>query len=278
MNNKTINADYLSLYKGVNIPLVTDHNGDYLFKINKITTAEVNKPNLYIAPSETKNVYKTADNLDTLTDNTYKLEKPFIREYSFRDIGADTKGKYYPSDLSDEQVIDMFVLLIDSYNQVGNFSLLEANQYKVERNENIGAIYISLNINGNHSNTTFYGFKRVDGLLKDIDGSLDQFNLIASDINSTELRKLMVLNQISPYVSDVLNYEITPENMKGEAIVHVVSCRDVSISDLYVGKDFKVLNLQPMFIRGKKNINQSFFHRKASQVTINSFKENFANA
>jgi hypothetical protein len=265
-----VHVTYPDLLKGVDIPLSQDQQGNYQFRLDCINSDEVNNADVYVQNQSTNKIGLSANNIETVSTNVFTLSKAIVNNASFLDNDASYNQNHFPNDLNDEKVFNKYVKLTTDYQEDGDLSLLDKSQYAIERDEINGTIKITINLNGQTIENTFSGFKTAQKQIPDVDGSLDVYNLICDDLNDLEIHKLLMLNNLDPYIVNQLECSVVnKDDINGIATIQVNDCKNENLNQIYNHEIFHINNLAPYYIRQKQDIDSVILNKKASEITTN---------
>jgi hypothetical protein len=261
----------------ITIPLFVNTKGEYKFQLQSINSHEVNNYDTYIQSGNTTKLKINDVNvsLDKETE-TYEINKPKIIEAAFKNDGEINKTHLYPCQLNDEQVFNLFVILIDSYKNIGNFSMLDIDQYQIERDEFNGTINIDLSLDDEIAHHQISGFKRASENFLNIDGSKYQYDLIADDLNNNIVKQILISNDFDPYLVEICNFKILAnDNENGKSEITIENVADKKYEHELISKIFVINKLQNYYIKPSDNIPSSLLKLKPSEIKMNDFKQHF---
>jgi hypothetical protein len=259
------------------VPLFVNTKGEYQFQLQSIRSHEVNNYDTYIQSGNTSKLKINDSNvsLDEKT-NTYQIDTPKITEAIFKDDSLINKSHLYPCQLTDEQVFNMFITLIDSYKNIGNFSMLNTNQYQIERDEFKGTIDIDLFFNDEIVHHQINGFKCASENFLNIDGSKYQYDLIANDLNNNIIKQILIFNDIDPYLVEICNFKILAnDNENGKSEITIENVANKKYESELINKIFVINKLQNYYIKQANDIPLSLLKLKPSDIKMSDFKQKF---
>jgi hypothetical protein len=182
----------------------------------------------------------------------------------------------YVNDLSEQQIINDFFILLDEDNKVFQFKHLNVNEYKILKNPLLGTINVTFFLKENQFDFILEGFKKYPIRIETIDGSVCETNLIGSDVNTTMVKKMIELNGFHKYLSEILDFSLTNiDDEKGKITVKITRCDDLYLRPHYLNSSFSIKNLKSYYLKQNNNIDEYFLKKKPSEITLSDFKENF---
>jgi hypothetical protein len=278
LDNKVLTTTLGELIEeDITVPLFADQINQYKFQLQSIKSKEINTYDTYIQGGSTTKVKINDANISIDENtNTYLINKPTIVDAQFKD-GSDSEKKYlYPCQLDDQQVFNMFVTLIDSYKNIGNYSMLSSDQFRIDRNEFNGTIDVYLFFGDNILHHRIENFKKANVDFLNIDGSKYQYNLTPPDLDNNTIKQILIANDFDPYIANICNYEIIMnDNENGKSEVMITLVKDHEYENQLIGKKFTINKLQKYYIQQSQNIPSNLLKLKPSEIRISDFKQKF---
>jgi hypothetical protein len=264
-----LNISYDSLINGEDIHLNKNQNDKYLIQFLNISTQEINTPEIYIQENSTDTITQNNKQIKETDNHFFELSKPTIQNIFFKEPDVSQTQKFYPSSLSDEEILRTLVEVVDNYGSGGDYSLIENSMYKIIRDDANGSINIQIDAGDIHLKKTFQIFKKSNELPLELDASKTAYNIIGDELNNENVEEIFLNNGYSKSLVDNLNFSVSSINdTEGTANIKVVKG---NLKD----KEYLIKNLQPYFIKVKDNIKRNYLKIKPSNVNKSNLKDRY---
>ena len=159
--------------------------------------------------------------------------------------------------------------LIDTYGKTDDYSLLTNEMYAIQRNDFDGNITININVDNFHLSQTFDGFKQANSQSHELDASKVAFNIIASELSNAKINNILVANGFSQNIINDSSFDIKNiDDITGSALI-------TATNGPLSNTSYKIINLQPYYIRLKDNIPKKYLIGKPSDIDIGVLKERY---
>jgi hypothetical protein len=170
----------------------------------------------------------------------------------------------------------MFVTLIDSYKHIGNFSMLDRENYQIQRDEYQGTITIIIYLDNEIFAKTIFGFKKAEIHFDNIDGAKGPYGLVPSDLNNHLIKDILIANKIDPYLVEIAQFEVlNVDNEKGQSEILIASVSDKKLEPQMLNQIFHIINLQPYYIKQVNNLSMDISKMRPSDIKTSEFRKNF---
>jgi hypothetical protein len=229
------------------------------FSITAIKSDEINTPDTYISPNQTSTITSQCNNVSFDENGKCNFIPPEISNVveKISDKTLKTLSCY-----SDEELVNDFFDLYDSFNNKIIFESYYDQYTKIDRDEENGSFTINF---FNFKNECIFS-KKVDGFKtdKNLDTIKDEQDFTACDLSDKQnCDKLLSDNGYSIYEKYICE-EI--DNVSGECILDCLNNGELVIS-------YKIINLIPYFI-SQNSIPSELAKIKPNKIT----KEIFVNS
>ncbi|MDR0674864.1 MAG: hypothetical protein LBF36_01190 [Mycoplasmataceae bacterium] len=264
--------NFSDLENGVDILVGQKDNNICKFRLDSLVSNELDTNDLYIGSQIINKFNLNTDLIKNDDNNIYEIDKPIVTKVQFKNNDPIYNRNYSVNEISNNELLKEYIILKTNYDELGDWTLLNKDQYKITRNQHNATIKISVFLDDNTFEYTYDGFKTASIVIKDIDGSISVNNLIADDLNNEKIRELIKLNGIQSSLIESMTFSIqTLDDYKGTATI----CIKESPEEDYLNKTFEIFNLKPYFIEQNKKINNLILKKKPSEISENEFKNNF---
>lgn len=266
------NLSYDDLEKGIKIYLTPNRNNKYMLRFEEFGNNETNNFDCFVQKTSTKNLNISTANAIRCGDNLFELDSQKIVDSKFKENNQNWNSKFIPSVLTDDELVDAYVLLITNYNTIGDFSMLNKNNLKIMRDDINGLVDISICINGVSNSQTFTGFKKIPLKITNIEIDNQNQKISIESLTDQVLRDILIDNGYDRYLINLLSFTINNLNYEsGKCIVTVNDCSRADLANYYINKQFEISNLEPFFIKQKTNIDGTILSMKPSEITKDIF-------
>lgn len=258
------------LQKGVNIDLHPDQNNDYSFKLIGLNNNCVNNSEVYVGSQFLSNISSISNNIQKV-GNKFTLKPQTIANVLFNDVDSSVFSNYFVSQLNDNEVFQLFVQLITNYNEIGDFSMLNSNEYYIYRQELQGQITIYVSLPNMTYSKTYCGFKVPDSNINNMSNTIEQ--IIASEVDEGIIKQIMLDNHYDPYIVQCCTFSIMKaDDQEGEVEVLITSVNDNNLSS-FIDQTFLITGFNAFYIRVSQYIETYVLNKKIADVTIDDVKQ-----
>ncbi len=271
--NYQINISNEELKNGKEIKLTKNSNGEYQIKLVNLTSNEYIDAQNYVASDVESNISVCSNNINGNV-NQFTLKKPSIVSISFNN---ESKQKdLYAYDLTNEQILSKYINAVDDYGTKNSGLLLDQNQYQIIRDEFLGQIYISVNLNGSNYQTVISGFKIPDLTSLKFDANKYSSMLLSNNINDSIAKEILRVNNFDHNIIKSCTFKLDDsDNSLGEATLKIVSSVNSDFLNELKDKKFIITNLLKYYIKPKENIESKILQKQPSKITTQEFLINF---
>lgn len=271
--NYQINVSNEELKNGKEIKLTKNSNGEYQIKLVNLTSNEYIDAQNYVASDVESNISVCSSNINGNV-NQFTLKKPSIVSVSFNN---ESKQKdLYAYDLTNEQILSKYINTIDNYGTKNSGLLLDQNQYQIIRDEFLGQIYISVNLNGSNYQTVISGFKIPDLTSLKFDANKYSSMLLSNNINDSIAKEILRMNNFDHNIIKSCTFKLDDsDNSLGEATLKIVSSVNPDFLNELKDRKFIITNLLKYYIKPKENIELKILQKQPSKITTQEFLINF---